>query len=114
VDCPQCGTPCNILRVDYDYKPWACPECLWEEGDPVVKEPGVVMRDLFARDPDAVAALLNHRVPCNEALAEYEYVFVDNDRVGVLGLLNGVLEGLCLPRVAARYDEDGKLVGFQE
>jgi hypothetical protein len=94
---------------------WTCPACRWEEGDnPERPTPVEIFQQLFARDPDFVAALLDLRVSCNDAVISYEYVFADYDRVGVLGLINGVLVALGMTRVAAQYDEEGKLVGFQE
>lgn len=70
----------------------------------------------FQADPDAIHALTRNRVPCNAALANHPYVVVDANvalnkvedgtlqiehfSVGAIGLLNGVLTAIGLPRVA--------------
>lgn len=81
-----------------------------------------VMNEALAADPDAIEQLINHRVVCNEALANHPTIqcLKDGDqyRVGLLGILNA----LCTPwwteenregLVAAVFDDKtGKLTGF--
>lgn len=54
-----------------------------------------VLNDALARDPDAVRELVNARVPCNAALAAHPTIragrYGEVFRIGVLGLINGVL-----------------------
>jgi hypothetical protein len=86
------------------------------------------LNELIAIDPDAVNALINARVPCNETMAHHPTVQVglgenfDSPHkylVGFLGVLNGFAgaydDG---PRagcgfIAAIYSEDDKLIGFK-
>jgi len=62
------------------------------------------------RDPAAVSALLNVRIPCNRELANHptceigvSKAFVGY-RLGVLGLINGLMRTMGLPEVAAQFD----------
>lgn len=80
-----------------------------------------VLNEAFVADPSAIHALLCNRVPCNLALADHPTVQVQANpviedgktwTVGLIGMLNGVLEPLTGQRVAAQW-EDGKLLGFQ-
>jgi hypothetical protein len=71
-------------------------------------------------DRDAVEALIEHRVECNEALRAHPTVqVVDGNKVGLLGLLNGIVGTISDgPRqgwgyITGVYDDDGKLVQFQ-
>jgi hypothetical protein len=57
-----------------------------------------VLNRALASDPEAVAALVNHRVRCNLTLAQDETVqvgHIDDDpasglEVGMMGILNGI------------------------
>jgi hypothetical protein len=77
----------------------------------------------FARDPQALHALLTNRIPCNLALADDPFVVVEANRVidnawtvGALGLVNGVLSAVGRPLVGAKFSDpaDGpiRLLGF--
>jgi hypothetical protein len=80
----------------------------------------------FEADPNAMHSLICIRVPCNQAMADDPHVIVDRPpalvgdfwQVGILGVLNGVLDAHGLPKVAAKFtaevDEDGrsKIIGF--
>jgi hypothetical protein len=68
-------------------------------------------------DRDALANLIEQRVECNEDLADHPHVVCQtNDKtgtvsVGLLGILNGMLEG---PRICAVYDDEtGQLQRFR-
>ena len=54
-----------------------------------------ILNEALERDADAITSLVNLRVPCNVQLAAHPLIRVglyeDEHRVGVLGLLNGVL-----------------------
>lgn len=73
-----------------------------------------ILQRAFEADPNAMHALTVNRVPCNKALADDPYVIVDNPpvlgrthfSVGMIGVLNGVLVGLHLPRIAYKLDDD--------
>jgi hypothetical protein len=77
-----------------------------------------LLNEAFTMDPEALTALTNNRVPCNEALADHPTIQVlDEDgspKVGLLGILNGIFgadengQG-CL---AALYSDDGVQKGF--
>ena len=54
------------------------------------------LNEFAETDPDAVRALVNARVPCNEALARHPTVQVSyrgdgKPLVGLLGILNGIV-----------------------
>lgn len=75
-----------------------------------------VLNEAFAADPAALHALICHRVPCNgQGLLNHPSIPVDTVpvpfkdgveiySVSMLGVLNGVLEGLIGQRVAAKWD----------
>ena len=73
-----------------------------------------ILQRAFEADPNAMHALTVNRVPCNQALADDPYVIVDNPpvlgrthfSVGMIGVLNGVLVGLDLPRIAYKLDDE--------
>jgi hypothetical protein len=54
-----------------------------------------LLNDALRRDPDAMTDLVNLRVRCNDALAAHPTITVGVydgvQRVGILGLLNGIL-----------------------
>lgn len=82
----------------------------------------------FAKDPNAVHALIINRVPCNREFAYDPHIPVDvvpvlpgeHFQVDAIGLINGILSANGMPLVAAKWsderDEEGrfKLVGFCE
>lgn len=63
-------------------------------GDPVSKAVDV-LNDALSRDPDALTRLVNLRVPCRKQLGDHPMIRIalhDNEyRIGILGLLNGIL-----------------------
>ena len=84
-----------------------------------------LLNSAFNADPSAMHALIVNRVPCNNELADDPFIMVEASQVlleesysvGMLGVLNGVLNALGQPMVAAKFEEiDGKnkLVGFCE
>lgn len=78
------------------------------------------LNDALERDPKALNYLLSRFAPCNQELIDHPTVQVragsDNHAiVGVLGLLNGVLEPLTGDRVAAVYlDENMEITCFKK
>ena len=87
---------------------------------------GVVeyLNDILETDADSLKKLIEFRVDCNDDLMAHENVLVlcDHDskgnpvnpRVGLLGVLNGML-GLResgMGQIAAEFDEDGHLHRF--
>ena len=53
------------------------------------------LNEILSLDPEALAALVGNRVPCNKALAEHPTVQVHLNpdgsfEVGLLGILNGI------------------------
>lgn len=80
---------------------------------------GIVIQTLneaFEADPNAINALITMRVPCNQKLADHPTIQVGGnpDVVGMLGVINGIVERLTGKRVAAIYGDDSKLEGFTE
>ena len=79
-----------------------------------------VLNEALELDQEAVQKLIDYRVPCNDDLADHETIQVlanedgSNTRVGLLGIINGILgkdEDSGWGYVAAEY-RDEKLVGF--
>lgn len=84
------------------------------------------LQTAFEADPVAMYALTTNRVPCTQALADHEFVIVDqppvlqsgSEMVGMMGVLNGILSAMAIPKIAYKMseqrDEDGrsKFLGF--
>jgi hypothetical protein len=73
-----------------------------------------ILQRAFESDPNAMHALTVNRVPCNQRLADDPDVIVDNPpvlgrthfSVGMIGVLNGILHAVDLPRVAYKLDDE--------
>lgn len=73
-----------------------------------------ILQRAFEADPNAMHALTVNRVPCNQALADDPDVIVDNPpvlgrtqfSVGMIGVLNGILHAVDLPRVAYKLSDE--------
>lgn len=75
-----------------------------------------VLNEALELDPDAVSELVGHRVSCNERLAEHPTIQVWVDKVGILGILNGLFgaDSQGFGAIAADIeDETGKVTGFK-
>lgn len=93
--------------------------------DPTIETAVKVLNEAFAADPAAIKALCVNRVPCNQALADHPVIWVHPDleadvpHVGLLGILNGVLESMTGKRAAMVWDGPKvpggacKWIGFQ-
>lgn len=69
-----------------------------------------VLNDAIKADQKAVTALFEQRVPCNQALVDHPTIVCQEseenpitNEVGVLGIINGILEPLTGSRVASRW-----------
>lgn len=79
----------------------------------------VFLDSLVKIDASALCGLIEHRVLCNDALADHPTVQVGSPpgepaRVGVLGILNGLFganEAGWGP-IGANFDDDGRLTSF--
>lgn len=79
-----------------------------------------VLNRALCADPDAVAELVNARVPCNLSLAKDPTIQVAADgdggtyRVGLLGIVNGIfgIDGDGWGPITAQFDDRGKLEEF--
>lgn len=82
------------------------------------------LNSAFHADPAAIHALIVNRVPCNQEIAEHPMIAVQVNpvvpltySVGLIGILNGVLNSLDLPNIQAVFSNeiDGRrvLLGFQ-
>jgi hypothetical protein len=73
-----------------------------------------LLNDILEKDPEAAQALIDARVPCNEAIESHPTVMVhgydEEMAVGILGFLNGLFHtgDNDFKAIAACYDEDGK------
>jgi hypothetical protein len=74
-----------------------------------------VLEEFLKLDAAACNELLGYRVKCNAALADHPTIQVAingaQTKVGLIGVLNGILEAAGEPRVAICLDNE-KLVGF--
>lgn len=81
------------------------------------------LNEIARHDPEAIAKLIEQRVPCNDEMAEHPTVQVNTDyggpRVGVLGLLNGLVGAIDEGKlkgygfIAAVYDDNGTFLRFR-
>lgn len=75
-----------------------------------------VMNQFFKADPEGCTKLVDHRVKTTQAVCEHKTIQVsqvgDSPKVGVLGIINGILEAHCGERLAGIFDDNGKLSGF--
>ena len=82
-----------------------------------------LLNEAHIRDPKAIEALVEHRVPCNSDLTYHPSIVVQARRevgeantVGLLGILNGILDLPLGQRIRAIYsrEDDGTahLMGF--
>jgi hypothetical protein len=75
------------------------------------------LNEAYEADAPAINDLIEHRVPCNERLADHPTIQVGGNptEVGMLGVINGIVERLTGKRVASKWcDDTGKkeLKGF--
>jgi len=76
------------------------------------------LNDILVTDNDAITTLCDFRVPCNEILADHEFVNVlckssTDYRVGLLGILSGLSRRFTGKLIAAVYDDKSdKVVKF--
>lgn len=63
--------------------------------DQAVKRALLVLNDALNRDPQALTELVNTRISCNEKMTKHPTVQVkvyhDDYKIGILGLINGIL-----------------------
>ncbi|MGB1875921.1 MAG: hypothetical protein ACPHGY_03215 [Rhodospirillaceae bacterium] len=77
--------------------------------DPNVQTALDILNDALTRDPMALTQLVNARVSCNEKLTKHKTVqtgvYSSEYKVGVLGLINGILD-YKLGGIGAKGDVD--------
>lgn len=85
-----------------------------------------VLNDALKKDPEAMTALVNARVNCNEALENHDSIQVGTyddkgefasegqTKVGLLGLLNGLVgvDKNVYGPISATVDDDGNVTAF--
>jgi hypothetical protein len=75
-----------------------------------------LMNELLELDPSAVRELIDSRVGCDDRIANHPHVQVMSDeggcRLGVMGILNGLIGSDGKRFVSANFDNDGNLIGF--
>lgn len=80
-----------------------------------------LLRDALKSDPAAINSLVSQRVYCNEVLAKHQYfqVLLTQDGsgnnvyiLGILGIINGVLDSLNAPVISAIMNEKNGIVDF--
>lgn len=71
------------------------------------------LNDILKCDYGALSELIRERVICGEGLENHPHVVCEDGRVGLLGILNGVLEPIIGHRIAAVFDDvTDVLTGF--
>lgn len=69
-----------------------------------------VLNEVLMLDNEAVTALCNNRVTCNEELAKHSKAQVlqlgEHTVVGMLGIVNSICEAITGCKIAAVYDDD--------
>lgn len=70
-----------------------------------------LLNEAAQADRHAITVLLDSQVPASPELVNHSVIQISNDQdgnpqIGVLGLLNGVIETLTGKRVVAVYEED--------
>lgn len=79
-----------------------------------------VLNEMLKLDKDCITALVNHREPCNEAVANHPTIQVqqypgDISRVGLIGVLNGMFgireDGM--GALAMVIEDNGDISGFK-
>ncbi len=74
------------------------------------------LNEMLALDPDAMLALVEHRVPCSTALIAHPTCQVTGTipSVGMLGVINGLfgVDAKGWGFVVAHFEEDGRLFKF--
>lgn len=82
-----------------------------------------ILNEAYAADPAAMHALVVNRVPCNQKLADHPSVQVGTNNmvnkhvtrpayvVGMMGVLNGVIEPLTGKRIALQFSDRGTKTG---
>ena len=86
---------------------------------PTAESVVALLNEAFALDPDAIAALVSNRVPCNGALAAHPTIpvrpgiAVGVRSVGLIGIINGLFDVRAdgMGAIMAQFDH-GKLTGF--
>jgi hypothetical protein len=76
------------------------------------------LNSLLDADSDALYALIEHRVPVNQTLADHPAAVLYDDgsgappTYGMLGVINGMLQVMGFPALGARYDDNNRPVHF--
>ena len=83
--------------------------------DPVTRAVQI-LNEALERDPDAITELINLRVDCNAKLAAHPTVqagvYDGRERIGVLGLINGVLATTATGVIGAKGPQAASGGGF--
>ncbi len=82
-----------------------------EQKDLIAKQMVDCLQSAFEADPAAMHALLCNRVPTSQAMVEHPHVICEEIEVlddspacvGMLGVLNGILEAAGLHKVASKW-----------
>ena len=63
------------------------------------------LNELVTADDQAIHELIEKRVRCNKTMIDHPTVVCNEGKVGLLGILNGILDPLIGHRIAADYDD---------
>ena len=91
--------------------------------DDILRDCVSLLNEAYKADPAAVHALVVNRVPCNKALAEHPIIPVSFNtvlnspettyHVGMLGIINGLLEKVAKGTICVEFAEDTTSEGFR-
>ena len=85
----------------------------------VIEKLADFMNDLLDNDPEAITKLVGNRVIVkSRIIIDHSTVIVGEEKdkkfsLGIIGLINGLIDLPMNNRLGAEYDEDGKLIGFR-
>lgn len=80
-----------------------------------------VLNEMLKLDKTCITALVNHREPCNDAIANHPTIQVQQysgeiSKVGLIGVLNGIFgireDGM--GAIAMVIEDDGSISGFKK
>ena len=79
-----------------------------------------MLNNALKNDPKAINELFQHYTKVNnDSIEKDPFIVLGEDASGadafsVLGIVNGIMNAYGVARVAAQYDDNGNIVGFQE
>jgi len=70
------------------------------------------LNDAFKADPKAIKKLFGTRVKVNKDIINGDLIVDENDTLGIVGVINGMIGIHSDYAICAVYDEKDKMIGF--